>query len=99
MAIIRSAMYGVVFPRLAIGATRTTAFSSQSVMTLALAEAGMVTPSDAQIKAAGILRYIDARMVFSVCELYGVQFRSFAQARGKLPKCGQRPLTLTEERY
>jgi hypothetical protein len=56
----------VVPPRLAIGVATTTAFSSQSVMTLARAEAGMATASDAPIKAAGIERLIDARMFSSM---------------------------------
>jgi hypothetical protein len=40
--------------------------SSQSVMTLARADAGMATASDAPIKAAGIERQINARMVSSI---------------------------------
>jgi hypothetical protein len=59
-------MYGKVPLRLAIGVTTATAFSSQSVMTLARADAGMATASEAPIKAAGIERLIDARMLSSM---------------------------------
>jgi hypothetical protein len=60
-------MYGKVPLRLDIGVTTATAFSSQSVMTLARAEAGMATASETPIKAAGIERLIiDARMLSSM---------------------------------
>jgi len=41
------------------------ALASQSVMTLARADASVMTLSDAPIKAAGIERHMDARMVSS----------------------------------
>src|SRR5215510_15285259 len=70
MAMKRWAIYGVVPPRPAKGATAAVAFSSQSVMTLAAAAAGIPMASHAPIIAVGnewpIVCTIDGCMFLSM---------------------------------